>query len=197
MDKKSVSATILILFLTLFFAVIGICFSTFVFKYTKVIVSSVKVNGSNQIKIYEDRDCTKQVVELKLSSMDTGLRPATGEIDSETQIPSTITNTGTSEGYYSTVYVTASGAFNIVINDIQIKTSHDKIEVSEQRKNIFLAVKDVNNSVKTLEENGTVLASYSNLNEPQEITFLIWLGSLASDVLEGADISFSLDFVAA
>ena len=43
MNKKSVSTTILILFLAVFFAVIGSCFATFIYKETRTLVEAVKV----------------------------------------------------------------------------------------------------------------------------------------------------------
>ena len=52
------------------------------------------------------------------------------------------------------------------------------------------------NSVKTLENDGVEICRYSDVSEPVKITFLIWLGSFATDELEGAKISFDIKFVA-
>jgi hypothetical protein len=68
--------------------------------------------------------------------------------------------------------------------------------VKEERKNIFIGVKDVKNSVKSLENDGVEICRYSDFAEPVKITFLIWLGAFASEELEGAKISFDLNFVA-
>lgn len=196
MEKKSVSATILILFLALFFSVVGSCFSFFVYKYSRTLVENVGVVADASIGVFSDEKLSKQVNELKLSDMELGLKPATGEVDKESQVPSTIVDDGTSEGYYSTVYVKSSGNFRISINNIKIKSDHDETLVSEEKKNIFIAVKDLKNSVKTLENNGVEICRYSDVSEPLKITFLIWLGSFASDELEGAKISFDINFVA-
>ena len=195
MDKKSVSASLLVLYLTLFFSVIGICFSVFVFKDTKIEVESVKLVSAQSIEIFEDEKLSKKVSELKLSNMELGLKPATGEVNKETQIPSTITDTGTSEGYYSTVYVKCSTGFKVDIKDIKISTTKDQVAADEQRKNIFVAIKDIQNAVKSL-ENETTLVSFSNVTEVQKLTFFVWIGSFADDDLEGAKISFSLVFSA-
>lgn len=194
MNKKSVSASLLVLYLTLVFSVIGICFSVFVYSDTKILVSSVNILKTQGVEIFEDENFSKKVSELKLSNMDIGLKPATGEVDSETQIPSTITDTGTSEGYYSTVFVTCESGFKVNIKDIFIKTEKNETGANEQRKNIFVAIKDTKNAVKSLEKE-TTLATFENVNEPQKLTFYIWIGSFASDDLEGAKISFSLEFV--
>lgn len=194
MDKKSVSATLLVLYLTLVFSVIGICFSIFVYKDTKIEVTTVAIK-SQGVEIFEDEKLSKKASELRLSNMDTGLKPATGEVDSETQIPSTITDTGTSEGYYSTIYVKSGVNFKINIKDIEIKTEKNQVAADEQRKNIFIAIKDVQNATKSLKEEIN-LATFENVNATQKLTFFIWIGSHGSDELEGAKISLSLEFLA-
>ena len=196
MEKKSVSATILVLFLALFFSVVGSCFSFFVYKYSRIIVEGVAIVSSDSIEVFVDENLKKRVNQLKLSNMELGLKPATGEVDAETQIPSTISDDGTSEGYYSTVYVKASGNFRISVDNIKIKSSHDELLVKEERKNIFIGIKDVKNSVKSLENDGVEICRYSDIAEPVKITFYIWLGSFVSDELEGAKISFDINFVA-
>lgn len=196
MNKKSVSATILILFMALFFAVVGTCFYTFVYDKTRTLVSAVGVLSDEQIQIYSDEKLKKPVSKLKLSNMDIGLKPATGEVDSETQIPSTIDDKGTSEGYYSTIYVVAKGRFRIQLSNISIQSDHDEKLIDEEKKNIFVGIMDLKNSVKTLENDGVEICRYTAVtSEPIKLTFLIWLGSLASDELEGARISFDLKFV--
>ena len=196
MNKKSVSATILVLFLALFFSVVGSCFSMFVYRYSRTLVEKVGVVSSDGVKVFGDEKLKKEIDELKLSDMEIGLKPATGEIDAETLIPSTIDDSGTSEGYYSTVYVKASGNFRLSIHNIKIDSDHDEVLIKEERKNIFVGIKDLKNSVKTLENEGVEICRYSDVTETVKITFLIWLGSLASDELEGAKISFDIKFVA-
>ena len=195
MNKKSVSATILILFLAIFFSVVGICFSCFVYKNSRTLVKAVKLKTSNGINIFGNQEQSKQIQNLKLSNMDTGLKPVTGDIDAETQIPTTIDDRGTSEGYYSTVYVTSNSGFKILIDEINIKSSHSAELIEKEKKNIFVGILDINGSVKTFESNGAELARFNDAVNAQKITFLIWLGSLASDELEGADIYFTLNFV--
>ena len=196
MEKKSVSATILVLFLALFFSVVGICFSFFVYKYSRIIVEGVGVVSDQTIEVFSDENLKKKIDKLKLSDMELGLKPATGEVDAESQVPSTIVDDGTSEGYYSMVYVKSSGNFRISVNNIQIDSDHNKELVNEERKNIFIGIKDLKNSVKTLEDNGVEICRFSDVSEPIKITFLIWLGKFASEELEGAKISFDINFVA-
>lgn len=197
MEKKSVSATILVLYLALLFSVIGVCFSVFVYEHNKIKITKVGVVSASRIDVFEDKELQTKSSQLKLSNMDIGLKPATGELDSETQIPSSITDQGTSEGYYATVYVNTSINYKIVVSDIEIKTNRDKIKANEERKNIFIAIKDVTNSTKSLENDETELVKFSDVQTTQKLTFLIWLGSLADDVLIGSKISFVIQFLPA
>lgn len=196
MNKKSVSATILVLFLALFFTVVGSCFSAFVYSKTRTLLESVDLVSVEGVELFQDKAHKKIATSLKLSNMDLGLKPATGEIDAESKVPSTITDKGTSEGYYASVYLDARVAFRVVVKNIKIDSTHDEIMVKEERKNIFVAIKDVKNSAKSLENDEIELASFSNVETLEKLTFYIWLSSFATDELEGAKISFMLEFVA-
>ena len=196
MDKKSVSASILVIYLAIFFSVIGICFSTFVYQNTKIVFKEVSVAVSEGVGVFSDKDLSKNLTKLKLSDMTLGLKPATGEVDAETQIPSTITDEGTSEGYYSTIYVKSTKSYKIILKDIKIESKKNELEVKEERKNIFVAIKDIKNTTKSLKEDEIEIVTFSNINETQKLTFYFWLGALSGEELEGAKISFVLDFVA-
>lgn len=195
MNKKSVAASTLVVFMAIFFAVIGICFSNFVFKDTKIEVTRVGVASSEGLKVFEDEDLTKEVTELKLSNMELGIKPATGELDADTKIPSTVTDQGTSEGYYSTVYVKVEGDFKVVVGNVKIESKKNILDVEAERENIFVALKDVEEAVKSLETDGVELAKFQDVQGMQKLTFFIWLDALSGDALEGAKISFELEFI--
>lgn len=197
MDKKSVSATILILFLALFFSVVGVCFSVFVYSETKILVNDVFLSCDSGIVLAYNEDLSKSANKLKLSKMDTGLKPATGDVDAETLVPSTITDEGTSEGYYASVYVKSDVDFKIVVTDIKIESKKDELLVKEERKNIFVSIKDIKNSTKSLEKDSVELALFENSNKVEKLTFYIWLSSFSGKDLEGAKITFTIQFVKA
>lgn len=194
MKKKSVAATVVVILSTIVFAVIGACFTAFVYGKTKIEVENIKVNATG-IEVFNDKDLKEKCEKIKLSDMKLGLKPATGELDKETMIPSTITDEGTSEGYYAKVYIPVGSSFKIVVNNIKIETTKNKIEAEEQRKNIFIAIKDVKNASKSLKEDEFELANFSNITETYELTFLIWIGSLSGEELAGSKISFDLNFI--
>lgn len=196
MEKKSVSASLLIIYLAALFAVIGSCFYTFVFKERQITIENISIVAASGISVFNDAEKKNSAIILELSDMETGIRPATGKLDKETQIPSTINDEGTSEGYYASVYVETKINYKIILKNIKIESKQDELEVKEERKNIFISIKDVENATKSLEEDEITLASFSNVNEIQKHTFLIWIGSLAGDSLHGSKISFELEFAA-
>lgn len=195
MNKKSVAASTLVVFLAIFFSIIGICFSMFVFADTKIEVKSVKLVLANGIEAFSDKELTERTTELKLSKMELGLKPATGELDAETKIPSTVSDQGTSEGYYSKVFVKTNSDFKVYIEDVKIESKKYADKVDAERENVFVAIKDVDGAVKNIKEDKTELASFSNVEGSKELVFYIWLDALAGEELEGAIISFSLNFV--
>lgn len=196
MNKKSVAASIVVVFAAIVFSVIGICFSVFVFSDTKILVTKVSVKSVSGVEIFEDEKLTKKTTELKLSDMQLGLKPATGEVDADSQIPSSVNEQNASEGYYATVYVKTSIDYKIIVTDIAIESDKNEMDIKEERENIFISIKDVNASTKTLENDETEIASFEDVSETQKLIFFIWLGAYADDILEGSKISFTLEFIA-
>ncbi len=194
MNKKSVAATTVVLFASLVFTVIGVCFSSFVYKDTRILISEVSLASSNGISLYQDKNLTKKATKLVLSDMELGLKPATGEVDAENKIPSTINDQGTSEGYYSTIYVESDVDFKVIVKNIQIKSDKNALDIKKERENIFISIKDLSNSTKSLENEITEIALFQDVSETQKLTFYIWLGAHADKILEGAKISFEISF---
>ena len=196
MEKKSVSASLLILYLTALFAVVGSCFYTFVFIDKQIKIESVSVIAASGISVFNDEDKTQKSNSLNLSDMEIGVRPATGKLDKDTHIPSTITDDGTTEGYYAVVYVDSQIDYQIVIKNIKIESEKDDLLIKDERENIFVSIKDVENTTTDLKNDEIKLATFSGVDDTQKLTFLFWLGSFAGDDLQGAKISFELSFEA-
>ena len=196
MEKKSVSATLLILYLSALFAVVGSCFYAFVFKEKQIKIEEVRIVADSSMLVYEDENKTKIAKNLRLSDMEIGIRPATGKVDKDFKVPSTINDEGTSEGYYATVYVDSSINYKIVLKNIMIESKEDELEVKEERKNIFISIKDILDTTKTLEDEETEIVVFSDVKDTQKLTFFIWLGADAGKSLQGAKISFDLEFLA-
>lgn len=194
MEKKSVSASLLIVYLAALFAVVGSCFYAFVFKGKQIKLESVAIVSASSISVYGDEEKSKTINKLKLSDMKIGIRPVTGEPDKDSQVPSTINDEGTSEGYYATVYVDAAASYKIVLKNIKIKSEKDELLVKEERKNLYFSIKDIQGTTTDLKDDSIDIVTFSDVSQTQKLTFLFWLGAMAGDDLQGAKISFELSF---
>lgn len=194
MEKKSISASLLIIYLAALFAVVGSCFYAFIFKGKQIKLENVSIVSAAEISVYGDEDKAEIIDKLKLSDMEIGIRPVTGEPDKESQIPSTINDEGTSEGYYATVYVDATTNYKIVLKNIEIKSEKDELLVKEERKNLFFSIKDINGTTTDLKNDSIDIVTFSDVSQTQKFTFLFWLGAMAGEDLQGAKISFELSF---
>ncbi|MBQ8451971.1 MAG: hypothetical protein IJ538_04290 [Clostridia bacterium] len=195
MEKKSIAATILVIMLALVFSVVGVCFSSFIASAKKIEVQTIKINSSNGIVVFVDEEKKQTANELKLSVLETGLKPATGEVDAETEIPTTVNDEGTTEGYYGSVFVESTADFWVTISNISIKGRKDASLIEKERKNIYITIKGVEKSTKTFEDNIVTLGKIQGSADLIEITVFVWLGALAGDDLEGAKINFDLNFI--
>ena len=126
--------------------------------------------------------------------MKLGLKPATGEEDSVSNIPSTVTDEQGTEGVYAKFKIQSSQVVKIVIRNINIETKEDQEKVNKERKNICVAIKELENSAVSLEKDQVVLGDISASSEMKEYTLLVWLCGKAGDDLEGSTISFDLNF---
>ncbi len=194
MNKKSVSASILVMFLALVFAVVGACFSTFVYKDKMIKFQEIKVVAVSTIEVFDDEKLENKISKLKLSDMKLGLKPATGDLDEETKIPSTITDKNGSEGYYEKIYVKSSVAFKVLVTNIKIENDKDKEKAEKEREHIFVAIKGTKNSTKPLQEDVVEIATFEGSEDAREMVFLFWLDALSGDELVGSKISFDIEF---
>ncbi|MBR7172578.1 MAG: hypothetical protein IKD36_02165 [Clostridia bacterium] len=194
MNKKSVSASILVMFLALVFAVVGACFAIFVYKDKMIKFQEIKVVAASSIEVFDDEKLENKISKLKLSDMKLGLKPATGDLDEETKIPSTITDKNGSEGYYEKIYVKSSVAFKVLVTNIKIENDKDKEKAEKEREHIFVAIKGTKNSTKPLQEDVVEIATFEGSEDAREIVFLFWLDALSGDELVGSKISFDIEF---
>lgn len=196
MNKKSVAASIVTVFIAITAAVIGSCFVVFVYKDNIIKFEEVKVVAANGISVYDNKKMEKTISKLKLSDMELGLKPATGKVDAESEIPSTVTSDDTSEGYYEKIYVKSSSNYKIVVKDIVIKTTKNQTIAEGERENIFIAIEGVKNTTKTLEKDEFELVRFEKIEEPQNLVLLFWLGANSGEELVGSKISFTIEFLA-
>lgn len=194
MNRKNLATTIILLLSTLVFAVVGSSFMKYVYEDKKIVIENPKIKVAEGILVYSSDDQSKQQIDtLKFSDSELGLKPVTGEENSETKIPSTVTNVHGSEGLYATIKVTSNSKFNIVINNFKIQ-SDDAEKVKTERENIKIGIMDKSNT-KDFVEDEFVLLEENAAVEDKEYTILFWLGGNAGNSLQGSKISFDINFV--
>ena len=193
MLRKNIAPVVATILTGLLFIIIGSCFSAFLYKDEIVKVMNPRLLTSSNIKIY-DAEGDKETTVLKFSKMKQGLKPATGEEDTETNIPITITDKQGSEGHYGKIKVLAPEGAKIFVKNIQINSKEKDEEIDKERENLMIAIKEIKESTKSLKEESVSLGSLAASNEKVELTFYVWLSNKASDILEASSISFDISF---
>ena len=164
------------------------------YKNEIIKVENPKIFKSENIIVYEEKG-EDTIEEIKLSKMKLGLKPATGEEDSKTNIPSTIVDKQGSEGHYAKIMVMAPEGCKIIISDIVISSKNKEEKIKEERKNIMVAIKEIESSTKSLSLDQVQLGTLSPSNENVSLTFYVWLSGKASDILESSTIKFKVNFL--
>ena len=194
MDRKNVAMTVTTILCALTFIIIGSCFSAFIYKNEVIKVENPKVVKAQNIEVFSS-DGDKVVEKLELSKMKLGLKPATGEEDAVTSIPTTVTDKQGSEGQYAKFKLFAPSGASIYITNVVIENKKEKADViAAERENIKVAIKEIDKSSKSLAEEKVFLGSVEANEERMEYTFLIWLSGKVSDKLESSTISFNISF---
>ena len=195
MSRKDIGKVITTILTALTFIIIGSTFSAFVYRKELIEVKNPKVILAEGVNVY-DENGEKEISELELSKMKLGLKPTTGEEDAETNIPTTVTDKQGSEGQYAKFAVLAPAGVNVYITNVKIESKEDENKIKEERKNIMVAIKELDESTSSLEKDKTLLGKINAGQEKQTMTFYVWLSSKVSDILESSEISFEISFEA-
>ena len=196
MNKKNIATTLVLLLCSCLFAVTGSTFMNLLYQKNKIIVENPKVVSSSGVLVYASSNDNKtQLTEIKFNDMSLGLKPVTGEADQETNIPSTVINKSGTEGLYAEVKVTAPAGLKIQVTNIVVTSNQDAEKVEAERKNMWVALKEVKNSANTLEDNTIALISLDESVEDKEFIIFFWLDGKTSNNLKGAKISFEMHFI--
>ena len=192
MLRKNIAPVIATILTGILFIVIGSCFSAFLYKKEIIKVEDPKIITNSNIEVFNsDND---KIINLKLSKLELGLKPSTGEEDKETGIPATVSDKKGSEGLFGKVLVYAPTGAKILINNIIISSNKDEDKIAEERENIMVSVKEIKQSTKSLDKDSVELGEIDASSEKTELTFYVWLSGKASKVLESARISFDIVF---
>ena len=187
--KKSIAVCMASILSILLFAVIGSSFMAFKYKDEKVVVKNVNIVYPDGVIVTNLND--ESINQLEFSEIKLGLKPVTGELDLETKIPVTVTDKNGSEGIYTKFKIKTNSKLNIKIKNLQV-VGNEKLEIEKERKNIWLSIKEIDNSTKNFEDSSVTLGSVDVTENSVEYTLLFWLSSVASEDFESSIISFDV-----
>lgn len=188
-DKKSTAISITALLSIFLFAIIGSCFMGYMYEREKVQVSNPKIYAPATATITSEAG--ENIDELQFSEIKPGLKPVTGELDQQTKVPVTVNDQNGSEGIYAKFKITTTSALSVKIENLKI-TGNDKLDIQKERANIWLAIMEIADSSKNLEEESVTLGTIAVSQEPKVYTLLFWLASVASEEFESTTISFDV-----
>ena len=188
--KKSVAVCVTAVFYIMLFAVVGSCFMAFKYEDEKVVVNDPMIYANAGISVV-DTKTNKPIEKLTFSEVKLGLKPVTGEQAHDTKIPVTVTDKNGSEGIYAKFKVLSDNSITIKVKNLVI-TGNDKLEIDKERKNIWFALKGVEDSAKDFEDEEITLTTNQEASEGKEYTMFFWLSSVASEDFEMCTISFDV-----
>ena len=195
MNKNNTAITVTTILCALFFIVIGSCFSAFLYAGEIVKVENVNIVKAENILVFDEKG-EKQIEKLSLSKMKLGLKPATGEEDAESKIPSTVHDHHGSEGVYAKFKLQAPQGAKIYVSNIKFSGKASEETIKNERENIMVSISEISKSTQSLKEDKVLLGETQATTDMQKFTFLIWLSSAISEKFNSETISFDLVFEA-
>ena len=187
MEKKTIATTISGILILALIISIGATLSAFKVSKEKVEVKSIVVKADTGISI-TDKD-GKQLESLKINSSSIGVRPATGEEDNKTQVPSTINDNIGTEGAYALFYISTDRPWCIVLNSCSLTAGED-----ENLDNVRMALLDKKSEAVKGDEIGKTLGCGEGCQD-KEITVAVWLDADAKKSIASADIHIELGVI--
>lgn len=193
MNKNNTAITITTILCALLFIVVGSCFSAFLYADEIVKCENPNIIVSGDIKIFDAKG-QKSIEKLTLSKMKLGLKPATGEEDAETKIPTTVHDKQGSEGVYARFMINAPSGAKIYVTNVKFEGDVPGNVLEEERENVMVAISEINESTVSLKTDKTLLGQISPTSDNKKLTFYIWLSASISDDFNSETISFDLLF---
>lgn len=193
MNKNNTAITVTTILCTLFFIVIGSCFSAFLYAGEIVKIENPKVFTTGNIKIFDEKG-EKEVDVLKFSKMKLGLKPATGDEDATTKIPATVHDKQGTEGIFAKFKILAPNGAKIVVSNIKFEGKMGEEIIEKERENIMISLSNATDEAKSLKEENVIVSEVSPSSEKVLLTLFVWLSSSISTDFNSETISFDLRF---
>lgn len=189
MYKKTVATTILCFLVLIFLVGTGATISAFGVAPKKVEVKSIKILANSGIIIRSEDG--EEIDSLEIKSSSVGVRPATGEEDGKTSIPTTVNDQVGTEGAYGVFKLSSTKAWKIILSSCVLTNGGD-----ENLENIRIAIMEDDAEAKSGIEVGKVLYS-GDAVEDRCMVVVVWLDKDTTKSVEGADIIVELEIVEA
>lgn len=181
MERRDISYAIAYFLTFVFAAIIGISFSVFVDKNQRVEVSAITIHNPDGLPISSGKKSGEEI-SLKVYSPKVGAKPVSGELDTQTDIPYTVSDQVGSEGAYAKFKIKTDKEYKVVLNSVSGIPQEDldnvKISLRGSEKKAF-AAKDIGQ---------TVLVKKGD-SKDQTLTVLVWLDQHVSKKIVGGKIS--------
>ena len=191
MERRDIGYILAYIYSFIFIAIIGISFSAFLDAKRKISIENIAVAVDDGILVQNLGDKGNQSVDfLQVKSPKVGTKPVSGDLDTQTDIPYTVSDVVGSEGAYAKFQVKSDQAIKIVL---------EKVEgvPQSQLNNVKLAIVNSKNKPHSLSDIGETIEQKDPSNELHKFTLLIWLDQHAGSELIGSKIKIYLKIVAA
>lgn len=193
MNKNNTAITVTTILCALFFIVVGSCFSAFLYADEMVKIEKVNIVTAESVFVF-DKDGKNEIEKLELSTMKLGLKPATGEEDATTKIPTTVHDKQGTEGVFAKFKVKAENGAKIYVTNIKFSGDVSEKVIEEERENIMVSISQISESTNSLKEEKVLLGELQGSDEKVDLTLFVWLSASISDKFNSESISFDLLF---
>lgn len=187
MQKKTIAITILTILILLFIVAIGSTLSAFKVAKERVMVQSISISVESGVKV-TNKD-GKVISELDVKSSSVGVRPATGEEDSKTNIPTTVNDAVGTEGAYACFKLSSSSAWEIILEDCKLSVGEE-----DNLDNVRVGIMEEENDPISGKDIGKVLARGEAVQD-KETVVVVWLDQETTNSIKGAKIFLSLKVI--
>lgn len=185
MKKRTMAIMALSCLVLSFIVSIGATFSAYKVAKEKVVVESVKIYASDGIRVVGKDG--KAITNLDIKSSSVGVRPATGEEDSSTSIPTTVNDSVGTEGAYAWFSLTSPSAYKICLKSCWFENGYeDNIE------NVRIAIMEKENKPVNGSNIGSVLATGEAVTD-EEVVVVIWLDKDTTKTIAGSKIKIEIE----
>ncbi|MBP3630379.1 MAG: hypothetical protein J6J23_02700 [Clostridia bacterium] len=187
MEKKTIATTISGILILIFIIITGATLSAFKVQKEKVEVKSIRVQGESGILVTDKKG--NEIVELEIKSSAVGVRPATGEEDSITHVPSTINDSVGTEGAYASFFIKSEKDFQIVLISCELTEGYE-----ENIENVRIALLDDESDSIKGSDVGHILG-VGKATQKDKITIAVWLDADTNKSIASGDINIVLGVV--